>query len=380
MGAVGPPFCQKRGQLGVPLGEVGRPGVHHPQAEALDLFRPQAPAVPGTVLVPVALQVRGLSQRVHRVRYRAPQTLEPLIPGHTGIVLHNTGVGFKLGHAHILHLRAHRRNALGGHKDKHIAVEEILRSNHLHFREDIIVPGQANLPHFKLPPGRNLLGEVADADGGDYVPAQQLQPGEQGGAHIPDGQDIHPFFPRPGGPVQHLLPAGTADVDSGNPAVLNGLPDIPVQLQRDGGPVDNGAGGAVLKVDQAGGVQRRQTVPGQQLARVGHLEGPPPQHRVAGDGGEQPPAPGGRCLRPNPLQGGERNQSRAVDVVIIHGITPLQEKFFGSLFPERNAPRRGRGLIGSAATAPPGRSPGRRRRTGWRRSAGRCPCRGTGAG
>ena len=41
VGTEGAALGEEGGQLGVTLGEVGRPGVHHPQAEALDLLRPQ---------------------------------------------------------------------------------------------------------------------------------------------------------------------------------------------------------------------------------------------------------------------------------------------------------------------------------------------------
>ena len=72
VGPKGPALCQKGGESGVPLGKVGRPGVHHPQAEALYLLRPQAEAVPVPILVPVALQIGGFGQGVHRVGHRAP--------------------------------------------------------------------------------------------------------------------------------------------------------------------------------------------------------------------------------------------------------------------------------------------------------------------
>ena len=233
---------------------------------------------------------------------------------------HDFGVVLKLIHPDILHLGAHRRDAPGGHKDEHIAVEEVFRGHHLYLGKNVVLPGQADLAHLKLPPGGDLVGQVADADGGDHISPQQLQPGEQGGAHVPDGQDVHPLLPRFGGPLQKLLPARAGGVDGGEAAVSDGPADVLVQLQGDGRSVtEHNTGGSVIEGGQAGGVQRFQTVTGlRQLAGVGDLEGGPAQHRVAGDGGIQPPALSGLHLGAEALQRGERDQGRAVDVVIIH--------------------------------------------------------------
>ena len=68
---------RKGGKPAVPLGKVGRPGVHHPQAEALDLLGPQPLPIPYAVFIPVALQIGGLGQGVHRVGHGAPQPRNP---------------------------------------------------------------------------------------------------------------------------------------------------------------------------------------------------------------------------------------------------------------------------------------------------------------
>ena len=60
VGAEGAALGEEASEFLVPLGVIGRPGVHHPQAEALDLLGPQTLAVPSAVLVLVALQIGGL--------------------------------------------------------------------------------------------------------------------------------------------------------------------------------------------------------------------------------------------------------------------------------------------------------------------------------
>ena len=265
VGAEGAALGEEGGELLVLLGKVGRPGIHHAKAVALDLLRPQALAVPVAILVLVALQIGGLGQGVHRVGHGAPQALEVGLPGHAGVGLDDGGVILKLGHAHILHLGAHRRDALGGHKDKHVAVEEVFGLDHLHVGEGVIVPGEIDLAHLKLPPGGDLVGQVADADGGDHIPAQQLQAGEQGRAHVADGQDVDPLFARVGGGGENGLPAHAAGVHSGELSRLQGGGESLVQLQ----------------LGQAACVQHLQAVGGQKLARRSYLKGAPAQDGVA---------------------------------------------------------------------------------------------------
>ena len=65
----------------------------------------------------------------------------------------------------------------------------------LDLREGVVLPGQTDLSHLELPAGGDLVAEVTDPDGADHIPAQQLQPGEEGGAHVPDGQDVDPLLP-----------------------------------------------------------------------------------------------------------------------------------------------------------------------------------------
>ena len=303
VGAEGAALGEKAGEFLVPLGVIGRPGVHHPQAEALDLLRPQALAVPHAVLVLVALQIGGLGQGVHRVGHGAPQALIVGFPGHAGIVLDDAGVGLELGHAHVLHLGANRGDALGGHKDEQVPVEQLFRGDDLHLGHGVVVPGQGDLAQLKLPPGGDLVGQVADADGVDHVAPQQLQPHEQGGAHVPDGQHVHPLLLGGGLGVQQALPPGAGHIHGGETALLNGGRAGPVHLH----------------LGQAGGVQHLQTVGGGELAGAVYLKRPTAQHRVPRHRGEQTALRHRGHRRAEARQGGEGDQGVTVVVVIIHG-------------------------------------------------------------
>ena len=217
VGTEGAALGEEGGKPAVPLGKVGRPGIHHPQAEALDLLGPQAPAIPHAVFIPVALQIGGLGQGIHRVGHSAPQSMEALLSGHAGILPDDLGVVLKLIHPHVLHLGAHRRDPAGGYEHEHITVKQLLRTDHMDLREGVVLPGQADLSHLKLPPGGDLVTEVADPNGVDHIPAQQLQPGEEGGAHVPDGQNVDPLLPPAGDLGQDGFPAGASDVHRGEP-------------------------------------------------------------------------------------------------------------------------------------------------------------------
>ena len=306
VGTEGAALGEEGGKPAVPLGKVGRPGVHHPQAEALDLLGPQPLPIPYAVFIPVALQIGGLGQGVHRVGHGAPQPPEPLLSGHAGVLFDDPGVVLKLIHPHVLHLGAHRRNPPGGHEHEHIAVKQLIRADHINLREGVVRPRQADLPHLELPPGGDLVAEVADPDGVNHIPAQQLQPGEEGGAHVPDGQDVDPLLPPAGALGQDGHPAGAADVHRGEPPL------------RQGG----GQGRVHREVRQAGGVQHLQPVEGLQLARVSDLEGAPAQHRVPLHQIEYRRAGGGLSLGIGQIPPVRGQDLPILFVIIKHNITP----------------------------------------------------------
>ena len=68
VGAEAAAVRQEAAEPGVLLCEIGRPCVHHAQAEALDLLGPEALPVPTAVRTPVGGQISRLAQGVHRVR------------------------------------------------------------------------------------------------------------------------------------------------------------------------------------------------------------------------------------------------------------------------------------------------------------------------
>ena len=224
-------------------------------------------------------------------------------PGHAGIVLDDAGVGLELGHAHVLHLGANRGDALGGHKDEQVPVEQLFRGDDLHLGHGVVVPGQGDLAQLKLPPGGDLVGQVADADGVDHVAPQQLQPHEQGGAHVPDGQHVHPLLLGGGLKIQQGLPPGAVHVHGGETALLDG----------------GGAGLVHLHPGQAGGIQYLQAVGGGKLAGAVYLKRPTAQHRVPRHRGEQTALRHRGHRRAEARQGGEGDQGVTAVVVIIHG-------------------------------------------------------------
>ena len=163
------------------------------------------------------------AQGVHRVAEDDEQPPEARLPRLAGEMLRQGAVGLQLGHAHVRHAAAHRRDGPGGGEEEHVAVEERALGHGLHLRQGAVVPGPGDLAHLRLPAGRGGLVQVPDADGRDHVPPQQLQGGEQSGAHVPQGQEVDPLLPGPGrDELQRPLPAGAPDVHRRQPARLQG--------------------------------------------------------------------------------------------------------------------------------------------------------------
>ena len=225
-------------------------------------------------------------------------------------------------------------------------------------REGVVLPGQTDLSHLELPAGGDLVAEVTDPDGADHIPAQQLQPGEEGGAHVPDGQDVDPLLPPAAGLGQDGLPAGAADVHRGEPPRLHG----------------GGQGGVQRDIRQAGGVQHLQPVGGLQLARVGHPEGAPAQHRVPFDQIPDGCAGGGLSLGPGQVSPVGGQNLPLFFVIIEHNITLRNH------FQSNSSSLRAQRLRSGSASAAPDHSPDRPRLPGLGRSSGRCPCPGTEGG
>ena len=212
VGAEGPSLRQKGGKPFILLGVVGGAGVHHAKSVALHLLGQKAQTVIHAAFVPVGGQQRRAGQGIHRVGDHAEESPEPGLPRLAGVQLHQSPVGLELGHPHILHAAAHGGDALGRHKEKRVAVEKRLLGHDLHRGHGVILPRQRHLIQLKLPALGGGLVDVADADGGHRVAAQQLQPHGDGAAHITDGQNVDALFARLGLPCRHLPPAGMVEV------------------------------------------------------------------------------------------------------------------------------------------------------------------------
>ena len=200
VGAEAASVCEKIRKSLVLFCVVGRPGVHHPQAEAPDLVREQSLTVQDARLVPVALQQHRPAQGIHRVADHAEQALIPGRPGLFRVQCRQLPVQLILGHAHVSLFHRRVRHEPGRAEQEHVSRKQLLRPDDLHRRQGVIFPGQANLIQFKFPPLGHVFPQIADADGGDDVPAQQPQALEQRAAHVPQAQEVHPIFllPRQG--------------------------------------------------------------------------------------------------------------------------------------------------------------------------------------
>ena len=206
---------QEAAEPGILLGKIGRTGVHDPQSEALDLFRPKPLPVPLAVGPLVGGQIRRLAQGIHRVGQYNKESPESRLPGLPGVVLHQRPVGAELGHPHVPDTASHRRNAASGGEEEHITAEQVPGRYRLHCRKGVVVPGPGYLLHLRDPAGHSLLIQVADTDALNTVASQELQRRQKGAAHISYRQQIHPqaAWQMHGGRLGKVSPAGVADVN-----------------------------------------------------------------------------------------------------------------------------------------------------------------------
>ena len=258
MGAEAAAVREVLRKTGIPFSIVGRPSVHHPQAEALHLVGKQASAIQDSIFIPVALQQHRPAQGIHRIADHAKQALIPGRPGLFRVQRRQVPVQLVLSHAHVSVFHRRIRHEPGRAEQEYISIKQLLRPDDLHRRQSVICPGQADLIHLKFPPLGHVFPQVADANRGDDIPAQQPQTLEQRAAHVPQAQEVHPVFSPPRWGAEQLLPAGVQPVHGSHPSRPDGL----LQLRRDGRARGGGIQGLhALLLRQQGRVRHGKALP-----------------------------------------------------------------------------------------------------------------------
>jgi hypothetical protein len=221
---------QKLREGGVFLGVVDGPRVHDAEAEALHLLGQQTATVERARFVLVRGKKRRLRQRVDRVGHDREQPAEARLAGFFRIQAHEAAVGLQLRHAHVARRLREGRHALRRGEHKHVAVEDTLRRNGLHGRHGR-APGVDDLVELQLPAGDGLLVHIADADGGDSVPAQKPEAQRHRAAHVAHGDDVDALFllRRPG--AQARPPPRPVEIHGAQPPGVQRLADVRRQRQ-----------------------------------------------------------------------------------------------------------------------------------------------------